>query len=153
VEGYELLIISFNHALRALRKINVPPLRESTDLLPLFQRNDLKLMTATLNGRTLQCTPYIILASLADTRAAYSRGDQSDEWADYAFKIAAKAPQKDLSSSYLSVAEFKKSKSPLPAPEQGLWATHRLRYRRSTIPTETRAVQCNSRRSGQELNC
>jgi hypothetical protein len=106
VEGYELLIISFNHALRALRKINVPPLRESTDLLPLFQRNDLKLMTATLNGRTLQCTPYIILASLADTRAAYSRGDQSDEWADYAFT------------------------------EQGLWAIYHLRYRQSTISTQ-----------------
>jgi len=114
VEGYELLTISFNHALRALRKITVPPLRESTDLLPLFHRNDPQLMIEMPNGSTLPCGPDIILVSLADTRAAHVHGG---EWADYAFNMAMNAPQKDFHwSSPLSVVEFRRIKCPLMPP-------------------------------------
>lgn len=115
MDGYEPFILSFNHALQALKGINVP-LRHPTDLQPLFHRNDPKMITATHNGRASVCEPDIILVSLDEARAAFADGDQGG-WADHAFKTAVEPPQKEIQwSSPLSVAEFKRTKSTLPLP-------------------------------------
>ena len=114
--GYKPFILSFNHALRALRKIKVQPLRGSTDLQPLFHRNDPKTMMGMHNGRTSLRKPDIILVSLADARATISDDDQG-MWADFAFKTAGDPPQKDFWwRNSLSVAEFKRTRSDLTLP-------------------------------------
>src|ERR1700722_1753824 len=115
MEGYRPFVYAFNHALRALRKINVP-LRKSTDLLLLFHRNDPKLITATHNGYTSHRKPDIILVSLDVARNAFSDGDPGS-WADHALKTAAEPPKNDFKwRDCLSAGEFKRTKSTLPSP-------------------------------------
>jgi hypothetical protein len=113
--GYRAFIYAFNHALRALHKIDVP-LRKSTDLLLLFHRNDPKLITATHNGHTSQRKPDVILVLLDVAQSALLDGDLGG-WADHALKTAAEPPQNSFQwGDSLSAGEFKRIKSTLPSP-------------------------------------
>jgi hypothetical protein len=115
MESYQPFVYAFNHALRALHKIDVP-LRKSTDQLLLFHRNDPKLIAATHNGHTSQRKPDVILVSLEVAQNAFSDGDPGS-WADHALKTAGEPPRNDFQwSGSLSAGEFKRTKSTLPSP-------------------------------------
>ncbi len=115
MESYRPFIYAFNHALRALHKIDVP-LRKSTHQLLLFHRNDPKLITATHNGHTSQRKPDVILVSLEVAQNAFSDGDPGS-WADHALKTAGEPPKNDFQwSGPLSAGEFKRIMSTLPSP-------------------------------------
>ena len=109
VESYKSFILSFNHALRAIAKIDVPLLRRLTNPRLLFHQNDPKYITMTHSGRTSRCKPDVALVSLSEAQAA--SGDDKCKWACLAFEIATKSLQKDFQwRSVLSAAEFKWTK-------------------------------------------
>jgi hypothetical protein len=108
-------VYAFNHALRALRDIDVP-LRQSSDLDILFHRNDPKLISAQHHGDISQRKPDINLVSLDSARRAFAEGDLGS-WADHALKTAADPPRNVFQwGDALSVAEFKRQKLSLPFP-------------------------------------
>jgi hypothetical protein len=114
--GYQPFVFAFNHALRALHKIDDLPLRKSTELTLLFHRNDHKPINATHNGHQSTRIPDIILVSLDAARNAFSEDDLGT-WADHALKSAAEAPRIGFEwSSSLSVAELRRPNRTLSLP-------------------------------------
>jgi hypothetical protein len=93
-KGYMPLVQAFNHALHALREIDVPlrkSTRESTDLL-LFHRNDLKNILSMHDGRRSRRKPDLILVSLGVAK----KDAFSEERADYAFEKAGEPPENNF---------------------------------------------------------
>jgi len=82
MQGYRPLVYAFNHALRALHKIDVL-LRKSPKLSLLFHRNHPKPITATHNDHPSTRNPDIILVSLEAAQKAFSEGDPGT-WDDHA---------------------------------------------------------------------
>jgi hypothetical protein len=115
MEGYRAFIYAFNHALRALHKLDVP-LRASTKLSLLFHRNDPRVIITTRNGYCSNRKPDVVLVFLKAAQNAFSEGDPST-WADHALKTAARPPDNNFMwSDSLSTGEFNRIKPTLPSP-------------------------------------
>ncbi|KAF8484070.1 hypothetical protein DFH94DRAFT_338639 [Russula ochroleuca] len=114
---YGPFVRAFNHALEALRAIDVPPLQRLNKTAEdeiLFHRNDPMLIQAKHNGHGSDRKPDVILVSLKAARKASSKDDQGS-WGDYAFETAAEAPKNNFEWKVsFSAVEFKKKSKKLP---------------------------------------
>jgi hypothetical protein len=115
MEGYKYIVFAFNHALRALRDIDVP-LPQSHGLNILAHRSDPKVMTGIHNGHQSERKPDLPLVSLDHAREAFEEGDPGT-WDDYAFRTAGDPPRRSFRwSDALSAWEVRRIKPAFRLP-------------------------------------
>ncbi|KAF8460883.1 hypothetical protein DFH94DRAFT_106436 [Russula ochroleuca] len=121
---YGPFVYAFNHALQALREIDVPLRPLCNDRL-LFHKKDPEHIAEEHNGHRSRHKPSpkpnIIIVSLDATRNAFklSEGDDSASWADFALKTSASSPKKRFEwKDFFSAVELEQIKPELPPPSE-----------------------------------